>query len=65
MHWYVLYTRPHHERAVAERLLQRGFDAYLPWTAGRRRSRRPLFPRYVFVGCTLNPVTHLVLIWGR
>jgi transcriptional antiterminator RfaH len=69
MKWYILYTRHHHERAVHERLMDRGFQAYLPLTMGWRKSNRSLrkvatllFPRHVFVRCYLEIYAHLELI---
>ena len=69
MKWYILYTRHHHERAVHERIVDRGFQAYLPLTMGWRKANRnlrkvatPLFPRYVFVRCYLELYAHLELI---
>jgi transcription antitermination factor NusG len=53
--WFALTTKPHHERAVQDGLLQRGLDCFLPtYCAARRWSDRvkrlqvPLFPGYVF-----------------
>jgi transcriptional antiterminator RfaH len=69
MKWYILYTRHHHERAVYERLLEKGFQSYLPlamvWRkskGGTRRVTTPLFPRHVFVRCYLEMYAHLELI---
>ena len=69
MKWYVLYTRHHHERAVYERLLDKGFQPYLPSTIVWRKSNRglrkvesPLFPRHIFVRCYLEMYAHLALI---
>jgi transcriptional antiterminator RfaH len=69
MRWYVLYTRPNHERVVCERLLGMRFQAYLPlatmWRqskVGARQLRKPLFPRYVFVRCYLDRHIYLELI---
>jgi transcriptional antiterminator RfaH len=69
MKWYVLYTRHHHERAVYERVLSKGFQAYLPmamiWRkskGGPRKVLTPLFPRHVFVRCYLEMYAHLELI---
>lgn len=69
MKWYVVYTRHHHERAVYERLLGKGFQPYLPLAMVWRRSNRglrkvatPLFPRHVFVRCYLEIYAHLELI---
>ena len=69
MKWYVLYTRHHHERAVYERVLSKGFQSYLPmamiWRqskGGPRKVLTPLFPRHVFVRCYLEMYAHLELI---
>ena len=69
MKWYILYTRHHHERVVHERVLERGFQVYLPLTMVWRKSHHslrkvatPLFPRYVFVHCYLEMYAHLELI---
>ncbi|MBI3325784.1 MAG: hypothetical protein HYZ81_03655 [Nitrospinae bacterium] len=69
MKWYVLYTRPHHERVVYERLLRKGFEVYLPlavvWRQSTGRSRKasiPLFARHVFVHSYLEMYAHLELI---
>jgi transcriptional antiterminator RfaH len=68
MKWYMLYTRHHHERAVYERLLTKGFEPYLPLARDGRRAHRglrrvvsPLFPRLLFVHCYLEIYTHIEL----
>src|ERR1700738_3274897 len=55
-HWYVAYTLPRHEKAVADRLINQDVETYLPlYTSVREWNRRrvevelPLFPGYVFV----------------
>jgi transcription antitermination factor NusG len=69
MKWYVLYTRPNHERAVYERLLVKQFQAYVPLVTRWRYSKlgpqkvvKPLCPRQVFVRCFLEMCTYLELI---
>jgi transcriptional antiterminator RfaH len=69
MKWYVLYTRHHHERAVHNRVLDKSFQSYLPFTMVWRHSTRgprkvptPLLPRHVFVRCFLEMYAHLELI---
>lgn len=54
--WYAVYTLPRHEKAVADRLLTRNIETYLPlysaarsWNHRRMRVELPLFPGYVFV----------------
>ena len=63
MTWYVLYTRPRHEKQVHQELCNKGLDAFLPTVKVRRRwSDRykivevPLFKNYVFVN--LDDFTH-------
>ncbi len=56
-HWYAAYTKPCHEKRVAEHLGIRGVDFFLPLYRSTRRwnngcnvtLERPLFPSYVFV----------------
>ncbi len=69
MKWYVAYTRPRHERAVCERLLHEGFEAWLALAivsrrsnGGLRKTSTPLFPRHLFVRCYLEMYNHLALI---
>lgn len=58
--WYALVTNPKCERRAEAGLRERGLEVYLPW--GRIWSRpkratgvvmrlRPVFPRYIFIGC--------------
>jgi len=55
-HWYVLYTRCHHEVIAFNYLTQNNIEAYLPmhpvirqWTDRKRIINQPLFPSYLFV----------------
>lgn len=54
--WYLLYTRPNHERKIAAYLQELGMEHYLPMV--RTESQKfhqhkpgltPLFPSYVFI----------------
>jgi transcription antitermination factor NusG len=54
--WYAAYTSAHHEKRVAEQLVQRSVENFLPlydsvrrWKDRRVRLQMPLFPGYVFV----------------
>jgi transcription antitermination factor NusG len=55
--WFALYTTSRHEKRVAEHLLHREIECYLPlyrsqrkWSDGSRVTLElPLFPRYLFV----------------
>ncbi len=53
--WYAVYTRHQHEKTVAENLLGRGLEVFLPvyealrqWRDRQKRLLLPLFPCYVF-----------------
>lgn len=54
--WYVIYTRPRHERKVEEKLTASEIACFLPlvkklrdWHDRRKYIEVPLFPSYVFV----------------
>jgi len=54
--WYVLYTKPRHEKKVAERLTGAGFSVYCPlqkvvrkWSDRTKVVEEPLFKGYVFI----------------
>jgi len=54
--WYAAYTLPRHEKLVAQQLVQKDVESYLPlyesihrWKDRRQRVQLPLFPGYVFV----------------
>ncbi len=60
-HWYAAYTFPRHEKRVAEHLVGRGVEFFLPqyetvrrWKDRRVRLSLPLFPGYVFVHVPLG-----------
>lgn len=59
-HWYAAYTLANHERGVAEQLVRKGVENFLPlyesirqWKDRRVRLQLPLFPGYVFVRIAL------------
>src|SRR3989442_15157210 len=59
--WYVAYTLPRHEKAVASRLTNQKVESYLPlysavrsWKHRRVEVELPLFPGYVFVRMLLS-----------
>lgn len=54
--WYAAYTRPQHERSVADQAAKKGLEVLLPLAPVRRNWKKrvvhlptPLFPGYVFV----------------
>ena len=53
--WYAVYTRSRHEKVVAEELVQREIESFLPfreavsqWKDRRKSVQFPLFPGYLF-----------------
>jgi transcriptional antiterminator RfaH len=55
-HWYAVYTKPRSEKILAERLNERGIEAYLPlrktlkqWSDRKKMVVEPLISSYVFV----------------
>lgn len=54
--WYLIYTRPRHEKKLTEQLADCGMQFLLPmvkslriWSDRRKYTDTPLFPSYVFV----------------
>lgn len=56
--WYVIYTRPNHEKKVVAQLSEKKLDVFLPLfkypvsstnSSGVAYKERPLFPSYVFI----------------
>jgi transcription antitermination factor NusG len=54
--WYLIYTKPHHERKVHSYLSAKDIPSYLPtrnvlrvWHDRKKYVNEPLFPSYVFV----------------
>jgi transcriptional antiterminator RfaH len=57
--WYVIYTRPHHEKKVSKKLEEEKINVYLPlqttlrqWSDRKKKVTIPLFSCYVFVKIT-------------
>ena len=54
--WYAVYTKPRYERKLADRLNEKGIEAYLPlrktlkqWSDRKKMVHEPLISSYVFV----------------
>lgn len=65
-HWYVLFSKPRKESQVYEQFAQKGIEAYLPLLpahSSRRRSARPLFPRYLFARLDMSSVSPSIIKW--
>jgi len=60
-HWFVIYVKSHHEKAVERALSQSGYDCFLPLKKSLKRYcdrmkwvEEPLFPNYIFVRNTIQ-----------
>ncbi len=69
--WYAIHTRSRHEKTVAEQLLGRSVEHFLPlyetvrkWKNGRFKVRLPLFPGYLFVRIPLKDRMQVVQVPG-
>lgn len=54
--WYAIYTRANSEKKVAEKLIEKNIECYLPtrkvlrtWSDRKKRIEEPLFKCYLFV----------------
>ncbi|RLJ72743.1 UpxY family transcription antiterminator [Pedobacter alluvionis] len=54
--WFVIYTRPRHEKKVEDQLKERKIESFLPvrneiktWSDRKKMVKTPLFPSYIFV----------------
>jgi transcription antitermination factor NusG len=70
-HWYAVYTRSRYEKTVAEQLVQKGLDHFLPlyesvrkWKNGNFKVRLPLFPGYLFVHIPLQERLQVLQVPG-
>lgn len=78
--WWAIYTRHQHEKSVADTLLAKGLEVFLPvydsarrWKDRRKVLSLPLFPCYVFVRGGLRqrlqivttPGVHMILRSGE
>ncbi|MEA3489005.1 MAG: UpxY family transcription antiterminator [Candidatus Omnitrophota bacterium] len=69
--WYVLYTKPRHEKFVESEFLKRGVDAFTPKITLRRRwsdrikeVEEPLFKGYCFAKFPLKDKRNIVSLPG-
>ena len=56
LQWYAVYTKPRSEKKLADRLTEKGIEAYLPmrrtlkqWSDRKKMVSEPLISSYVFV----------------
>lgn len=59
--WYAVYTKPRHEKVVAEYLWLKQLECFLPlrevlskWKDRRKLVQFPVFPGYLFVHCDIT-----------
>lgn len=69
--WYVIYTKPRHEKKVHSALLQAGFQVYCPFNKTRRKwsdrnkvVEEPLFRSYVFIKISGNQLYDILNFEG-
>ena len=63
MNWYLLQTKPHAYVIACENLRRQGFDVFLPYIIKTTKKnskfldvKAPLFPGYLFLGTSIDPV---------
>jgi transcription antitermination factor NusG len=69
--WFAVYTRPRHEKKVAQQLSNKGIEVFLPlravisnWKDRRKEVQFPLFTGYVFVHIFLEDRLSVLRIPG-
>jgi transcription antitermination factor NusG len=69
--WYAAYTRPHHEKCIADELASHSVEHFLPlyrcvhkWKDRRKSLELPLFPNYIFVRISLQNRLHVLRVPG-
>jgi transcription antitermination factor NusG len=69
--WYVVYTAPKAEKQVEQRLINQGFEVFLPlhltprkWSDRIKMVEMPLFPSYLFVLTRKSDLYDLVRVPG-
>ena len=70
--WYAIWTRSHCERLVAQQLMAKGFQAFLPEMAVRSRKpdatpivQRPMFPGYLFLKHSMEKHSYIEILKAR
>ena len=63
MKWYILQTKPNSHVKACENLRRQGFDVFLPLVTKTTKKngkfldiKSPLFPGYVFMGTSIDPI---------
>jgi len=70
-HWYAARTRSRHEKSIADQLLHKNVEFFLPlyeserrWTDRKVRIDLPLFPGYIFVQVPLREKLRVLEVPG-
>jgi transcriptional antiterminator NusG len=70
--WYAIWTRSHCERIVAQQLLAKGFQPFLPEMVVRARQQetapivqRPMFPGYLFLKHSMEKRSYIEILKAR
>ena len=63
MNWYLLQTKPNAHVTACKNLRRQGFDVFLPLMLSTTKKngkfldiKKPLFPGYLFMGTSLDPI---------
>ena len=71
MNWYVLHTKPRHEKKVEKDLLSAGINAYCPvkmeikfWSDRKKRVFSPVIPSMVFVKIDEKSINDVFFVNG-
>jgi transcription antitermination factor NusG len=69
--WHVFYVQARHEKKVHQRLLDEGFDSFLPlerklkqWTQRKKWVEEPLFKSYIFVQIAAHEIMNVLQVPG-
>lgn len=69
--WHVFYVQARHEKKVNDRLVEDGYETFLPlekvlkqWSQRKKWVEEPLFRSYIFVRITSRQIMNLIQIPG-
>lgn len=70
-HWYAVYTNARHEKSVADHLISKAIEVFLPtvtvvstWKDRKVKLQIPAFPGYVFTKICLNERGRVISVPG-
>ncbi len=69
--WHVVYTKPRTEKKVYQKLIEVGFESFLPlqkvvrqWSDRKKKVEVPLFTSYVFINTNAKHYQDILSIFG-